>query len=342
MDALQKILNQTVKNKYIFGIALGVKKGSEEWHYACGDFKPDEQYFIASTTKLFTSSLIFKLRNAGKLQLEDSISNFLPEKILAQLHCLKGKDYSSQITIANLLAHTSGLPDYFQRKSAENKALQKELTEGKDYAWNFEQAIKWSKAMRPNFEPSKAGKAHYSDTNYQLLGKIIELQFEDSLKNIIATQICEPLNLQDTYLYSDSKDEKPKAIYYKSAKLQMPKAMSSFQADGSVVSTTKDMIRFLTAFMQGELYPKSYLAEIQQWNKIFFPLESGIGIHRFKVPWFFSPFKAIPELIGHSGLSGAFAFYVPKEDIYLTGTVNQIHSPGNSFKLMIQILSRLI
>jgi len=341
MNYLQHILDKTLKNKYLFGISLSVSVNDSNWSVAAGNLQINESYFIASTTKLFTSSLIFKLRKDGKLKFEDTLSTLLPESDLKNLHFFNGKDYSNQISVLNLLAHTSGLPDYFKNKSIENKTLEKYLTEGNDIAWDFQKVMDWSKEMTPKFQPSKPNKAHYSDTNYQILGKIIEYQFENKLNNIIQAKICSPLELGQTYLYKDPEDTVPRNIYFKSNELKIPKAMSSFGADGGIVSTSKDLMKFIKGFMSGQLFPQSYLKEIQQWNKIFFPLESGIGIHRFKAPWYFSPFNKTPELIGHSGLSGAFAFYAPEVNTYLTGTVNQIYNPGNSYKLMLKTLMEI-
>jgi len=118
-------------------------------------------------------------------------------------------------------------------------------------------------------------------------------------------------------------------------------AMTSFGPDGGIVSTANESMIFLKAFFNGKLFPKEYLDEMKDWNKIFFPLQYGIGIARFKLPRIFSPFKPVPKLIGHSGLSGAFAYYCPEKDIYLTGTVNQIHNAGLSYKLMIRILNNI-
>ncbi len=98
---------------------------------------------------------------------------------------------------------------------------------------------------------------------------------------------------------------------------------------------------FIKAFFKGELFPIEYFNEMKRWNKIFFPLEYGVGLARFKLPRVFSPFRAMPELLGHSGLSGAFAFYAPDKNVYLTGTVNQINHPDISFKLMLQFLNHL-
>lgn len=341
MNYIQNILDSSIRNKDIFGISLSVSNSKTNWSGVSGDLKSNDRYFIASTTKLFTSALIFKLRKAGKLDFNDTISKYLPENNLKNLHIFKGKDFSNQVTVSNLLAHTSGLPDYFKNKLFGNKPLKRHLTEGNDLHWDFEQVIAWNNKMTPKFEPSKPNKAYYSDTNYQLLGQIIEHQFEGALADVIQKEICKPLELNQTYLYTNALDRKPRKMYFKSNQLNIPKAMTSFGADGGMVSTSRDLMKFIKAFITGKLFPQSYIGEIQKWNKIFYPLESGIGIHRFKAPWYFSPFKRIPELIGHSGLSGAFAFYVPKMDIYLTGTVNQIHRPGDTYKLILKTIIEL-
>ena len=342
MDYLQNILDSSIRNKDLYGISLSVSDNKRNWSGVSGNFKLNDTYFIASTTKLFTSTLIFKLTQDGKLNFEDTISKYLPESHLKNLHIYKGQDYSNQITVSNLLAHTSGIPDYFKNKALGNRTLEDHLTQGNDLQWYFEQAIAWSKTMTPKFEPSKPNCAYYSDTNYQLLGRLIEHQYESKLADVIQEEICKPLDLKQTYLYTDPSDTTPCKMYFKSNQLNIPKAMTSFGADGGVVSTSQDLMKFIKGFIGGELFPSSYIAEIQQWNKIFFPLESGVGIHRFKAPWYFSPFRSIPDLIGHSGLSGAFAFYVPKEDIYLTGTVNQIYRPGSSYKLVLKTLIELM
>ena len=139
-----------------------------------------------------------------------------------------------------------------------------------------------------------------------------------------------------TYLYQDSTDKTPKTLYYKSNELNIPKAMTSFGADGGIVSTSTDMLIFIEAFFTGRLFPLTYIPELQEWNKIFFPMRSGIGIHLFKLPWLFNPTGAVPYFIGHSGLSGALAYYSPKENIFVVGTINQVAHPDISFKTMIK------
>jgi CubicO group peptidase (beta-lactamase class C family) len=153
--------------------------------------------------------------------------------------------------------------------------------------------------------------------------------------------IIGPLGLKLTYLYTDSSDARPALMYYKEIPLRIPLAMTSSGPDGGVVSTAAELMTFIQAFFKGLLFPIEYFEEMKQWNKIFYPLEYGVGLARFKLPRIFSPFKAMPELIGHSGLSGAFAFYSPEKDLFLTGTVNQISNPDQSFRLMLRLMNSL-
>lgn len=334
---LQSVLDSTVDGKKVFGTSFALKKDNFTWLGGSGNLSNDQSYFIASTTKLFTTSIILKLRFEGKLNLDDKINKYIDASILNGLHVYKGKEYSEELTIKHLLSHSSGLPDYFQDKGANTISLEDDIKNGNDQFWTFEETIERTKALKPLFAPGTSGNAHYSDANFQLLGKIIEtithISYSENCKNII----IDPLGLTKTYLYQDSDDKTPIALYYKSNTLDIPKAMTSFGADGGMVSTSKDMLVFIEAFFTGKLFPVSYINELQEWNKIFFPMRSGIGIHLFKLPWIFNPFGTVPYFIGHSGLSGALAFYSPEENIYVVGTVNQVAHPDISFKTMIKL-----
>jgi D-alanyl-D-alanine carboxypeptidase len=175
-----------------------------------------------------------------------------------------------------------------------------------------------------------------------LLGKIIETITQKSFATNCAEYITQPLLLTNTYVYVHSADRKPKTLYYKSNLLEIPKAMCSFGPDGGIVSTSSDMLVFIEAFFSGKLFPIEYIQEIQQWNRIFFPMRSGIGIHLFKLPWFMNPGGAIPYFIGHSGLSGSLAFYSPEKNLFITGTVNQVAHPDLSFKTLVKLTQRVL
>lgn len=336
---LQRILDNTVDNKKIFGASFALKKDDLIWHGASGNIGIDQPFFIASTTKLFTTAIILKLRALGKLNLNDKIHKYISMSNLAGLHTYKGTDYSNDITVKHLLSHTSGLPDYFQDKGTNKKSLEHELMSGLDQFWTFSDVIEKSKSLQSLFVPGAKAKAHYSDTNFQLLGRIIEVITGRSYSVNCHTQIIKPLSLTKTYLYEDPTDKTPATIFYKKNGLSIPKAMASFGPDGGIVSTSRDMLTFIEAFFTGQLFPESDIQDLQEWNKIFFPLQSGVGIHLFKLPWIFNPTGSVPYFLGHSGLSGALAYYSPKDSIYIAGTVNQLANPDISFKTMIQLCS---
>lgn len=339
---LENTFQRALRNKNIHGAVMHISQGDQNWQFAGGDMQSNTNYFIASTSKLFVTAIMLQLQQVGKLRLDDRAAAYLPASVVDGLHQFKGKDYSKTITLKQLMAQTSGLPDYFEDKLPDGSSLLGNIKKGIDVGWSSMETVAISKQMPPHFKPGAKGKAHYSDTNYQLLGQIIESIQAQAIETVFNQQIIEPLGLKNTWLYTDPNDKRPIDIYYKNNKMHVPKTMASFKADGGIVSTAADSMLFIKAFFEGKLFPKELLPDLYQWNKIMFPLEYGVGVMRFKLPQFFSPFKKTAELIGHSGLSGAFAFYAPEKHCYMTGSVNQLYNPGTSFRLMLRCLDEVV
>jgi D-alanyl-D-alanine carboxypeptidase len=335
---IQKFTNDAVDNKLIVGATIAVSKGDSTWHAAAGNIKSDSHYFIASVTKIYVTAIVLKLEQEGKLSLNDPIKNYLDATIMKDLLIFGGIDYSAQITIKHLLSQTSGIPDYFEDKGESNKSLLEELTAGKDQTWTAEQSIAMSKKMKPRFSPGDKDYAHYSDTNFQLLDLILEKITGKKIDVLMRELLFQPLGLKETWLYADPSDRRPVDLNYKKEPLLIPNAMTCFNGDGGIVSTATESMTFLKAFMGGYFFPEAKRKEMAVWKKVMFPLEYGIGIMRFKLPKSMTGGKDYPELIGHSGLSGAFSYYCPEKDLYMTGTVNQIHKPGLSYRLMIKVM----
>ena len=341
-EGLQATLDKAVDDFKIFGTSFCIQYKEQYWLGASGNFSPHSQYFIASTTKLFITAIILHLEANGKITLEDKITRYLNSEITDNLHYYKGHDYSNELTITHLLAHTSGLPDYFAQEDESQVSLRYEMLHGKDEGWTFHQAIESSKNLTPLFKPGCKNKAHYSDTNFQLLGKIIEVVTQKSLHENLEQIIVKPLGLEKTYLYRKTCDNRPEGLYFENKELHIPRSMVSFWADGAIVSTSHETMIFLKAFANGKFFPQSTLSKLYQWNKIFFPMESGIGIHRFKMPWFLDPLRRTPVLFGHAGLSGALAYFNPDLDLYITGTINQMAYPQESFALAAKLIRKTL
>ena len=294
---------------------------------------PNTPYFIASITKTFTAAIVMQLDHEKRIDLAAPISAYLPESLTRGIHVLRGTDYSERIKVAELVNQTSGLADYEGDKPRGGKSVIDELKAGHDRAISTPEAIEITRSLSPHFAPGTLGKAYYSNTNYRLLGALIETVTGQPMAANFAERICAPLGLQRTYLFdwtAPRLDEVPATIYLKDAPAHVPKYLASNVSDGGLVSTASECVIFLRAFFEGRLFDKACLEQMLTWNKIFFPLRYGYGLMNFRLPWFFGQ----PQFIGHSGSTGSFAFVCPARSIYLAGTINQIAAPAKPFFVM--------
>jgi CubicO group peptidase (beta-lactamase class C family) len=145
--------------------------------------------------------------------------------------------------------------------------------------------------------------------------------------------------LADTYLYecNHPRSVEPLPLYFKDVRLSLPLALTSERGAGGVVSTLADSLRFLRAYFDGRLFDQAHFERMMQWNALFFPMQYGYGLMRFKLPRWMTLFRETPSLIGHSGSSGSFAFYAPQENLYIVGTFNQFEKPSRPFNFMLKV-----
>jgi CubicO group peptidase (beta-lactamase class C family) len=302
----------------------------------------DTPYYLASITKMYTAAVIMKLAESGDLDLEASISRYLPGDLIEGIHVVDGVDHSGRITVTQLLTQTSGLADYFEGKPKRGASLVDELVDGKDRALGLADIVELVRKLPPDFAPRdrESGKAKYSDTNYALLGGIIEAVTGRSVSDNFRDHIFVPLRLTQTYVFDHTRDNpQPAAMFHKDRPVEIPLAMSSFAPDGGVVSTVQDSLSFLHAFFEGELLGPGHLAFMaRSWNRIFFPLRYGAGIMRFRLSRWMAPFGARADLLGHSGSTGSFAFLDAPRSVYLAGTVNQMENPGLPYRIMTKMV----
>lgn len=342
--AWQNRLNEFSRQNKLKGTILSVfreKMDPVSWTGATGNLSRDQPYFITSVAKLHLLALVLKLKVRGLVNLDDPITKFLNEDIYLGLSIVKGQDFTHKITVRHLLSHLSGLPDYFQFSFSGEKSLREELFTGKDQSWKPKDLLKAIKELGPNFQPGKGKSVAYSDTNFQLLGKIAEKITRQGLEEAMANFQFKPLGMNETYVYNDVHDRTPATFYHHEKELEIPLAMSSFGPVGGMVSTARDSMIFLKAFFHGQLFPLTELDTVQQWKPMNKYLSYGLGISRSEKPWYAMPSKAYPEIIGHTGMSGAFALFVPEKKVFFTGTVNQSKDPYLPYKLVRKIIGTL-
>jgi CubicO group peptidase (beta-lactamase class C family) len=334
-EFLNRELQTIINKKNVFSAVLRVESGDNNfsWTGATGDMQADSPYFIASVTKLYITVVVMHIIDEQRLSLDDSIAKYLPEEELRGLHVIKGVEYSHQITIRHLISNSSGLPDYFFHKQPDGQTAASKILEGIDQSWPVEQTISTVKQLKPNFPPGKKGKAAYSDTNYQILGKIIETVTGKTMSEVFKAYIFDALDLRHTYTYQDVNDNAPVPFYYQAKKLWLPNYVASISAEGGIVSTAEEVMIFLKAFFQGSFFPAERIEQMKRWNVILPPpglFLFGVGLEKIWTPWFISPFKPIKEILGFWGQAGSFAWYNPDTDLYFCGTTNQIDGSGHA------------
>lgn len=354
MKKLQAVVDAQMGKGYVHSIVAAVQSFDRSIDFigAAGIADPvtgaamtsESPYFIASVTKMYTAAIVMRLCQDRRLDLDDPITTYLPDSMTAGIHVYKGTDYSAQIRVSHLIQQSSGLPDHEADKPRGGQSVLDELKAGQDRYIETAEAVKIARSLTPKFAPGGEGKAYYSNTNYRLLGAIIESVTGQSMATNFRELIFEPLGLRHTYLFDPAvprADAEPATLYLKATPANVPKYLASNTSDGGLVSTAAECVIFLRAFFEGQLFDKSYLDAMMNWKRMFFPLRYGYGLMYFHLPRYFW-FTPLPEFIGHSGSTGSFAFVSPSRSVYLAGTVNQIAAPSKPFFLMISLVRAIV
>jgi D-alanyl-D-alanine carboxypeptidase len=203
------------------------------------------KYRIGSTTKMFTAVMIFQLIEEGKLSLDKKLNTYFPNLPNA-----------NKITISTMLYHRSGLHDYTHDTN---------FPEWMDKPKTHDELLKIIKEKGSDFEPDSA--ADYSNSNYLLLGYIIEKICKESYADALNKRIISKLNLKDTYYGNPISLKNNEASSYKYAENNWKKEKETYLSihggAGSIVSTPTDMIKFIDALFSNKLINKLSLSKME-------------------------------------------------------------------------------
>lgn len=355
------------ENQMVRSACLGIETldGDFDWVGVYGTtgpngdpLQPDTPIWIASVTKLYIASVIMKLFEEDRIDIEASMSAYLPDELIRGIHhTADGTDHTEKITIRHLLNHSSGLPDYLEESPEGEESLLDQILDGNDKEFSIEEAMGLLRNHIPaHFPPQPLDrdkkKVRYSDTNYQLLIEIIKTIKEQSLHDAFTEIIYDPLGLKSTFhpgTRSENITEEAAVVWSGDQPLNIPKAMRSF---GDLISTVGDMNKFMRGLIQGKVFdnPESWQLLLSDFNSFPFsldpapksptwPIEYGLGVMRFNMPRIFTPFTPIPAVVGHTGVSGSWLFYCQELGLILSGTVNQVNAAGLPFRFIPRLLA---
>jgi len=339
--------NRSIKNCVL---ALSKGDGAFEWSGAAGiahegdnrAMTGDTPIFVASVTKLYTATIVMLLAEQGALALDDPMAKYLPKDLIRGIHVLDGKDYSGEVTIRELLSHRSGIADYYDQKASDGKSLFDLLRENPERLWTVDDAISRARdKLKPNFAPGT--RTSYSDTNFLLLGKVIETVTGSPLDVAFETRIFGPLGLKHTWLIGYPRAplgsfDDPADVFDGEGDITHARFSPSYWADGGIVSNVKDMIVYLRALNEGRIVDAQTLEQMRDWHPWRFPMQYGLGTMLFRLPDLAATATGLPELWGHSGSTGSFLYYSRSDDLYVAGTVDQTEANAKPFSLIRGVL----
>lgn len=301
-------------------------------------------FYTASITKMLTATAIGILKDKHLLNFEDKIADYLPETLLNGLHVLDNKEYSNNITIAQLLQHTSGLPDYFTDATNDGSPnIINQLLIDTDKSWSAEELIQFSKEkMKPHFIPGES--YYYTDTEYVLLGLIIEKVSRVSLAEFFKQHIFQPLEMNNSYINLKSSpinSTPPIAEFYvDTTELSSIKSLSADWGGGGLVATAEDLIRFFEAYNNHKILEKNTLLTMRNWVFETKGMEYGYGIRKVSFNKIYDNNTDL-HIIGHNGSTASFLWYCPELDTYVAGTLNQLEASKSSLNLVYKVLESI-
>ena len=230
---------------------------------------PQTTFRIGSITKQFTASAILKLQEEGKLSVNDKLSKYIPDF-----------PRGDEVTLRQLLTHTSGIRDYFYEQRDLDSQLTNAITtetiinEMKKYPYDFDPGTKW----------------HYSNSGYLLLGYIVEKVSGQSYGDFLRENFFQPLGMTNTGVYRAHLGLPHEALGY----ILRPSALT-WIIWGSGVGLGKNHFKpalnwdMSWAFGCGALY--STVEDLYRWNEGVF---NGRVLDAASLKAAFTPVKMMP------------------------------------------------
>lgn len=241
----------------VTGVALFVKDGDNSVVVTSGvsdldtgtQLNEDDRFRIASLTKPYVATIVFQLVEEGRLTLDDTIEQWLPGMV----------PNGDQITVRELLDHTSGIADYFG-----DTVLAPYFDGDFAYAWTPQQLIEIANESGAVSTPGT--EYHYSNTDYAIIGLIVETVTGRSLTEEMQSRIFDPLDLAHTTFATDATPDPTLARGYllsDDPAWDVTDVFPFYWAAGNIVSDISDTATFFDALLSGKLLDETSLADMK-------------------------------------------------------------------------------
>jgi CubicO group peptidase (beta-lactamase class C family) len=259
-------------------------------------------YEIGSITKQFTAAAILQLQEAGKLDINATLATYLPDA-----------PHAREVTLKQLLSHTSGMPEYLDGPDVEQWAVK---------PTTFDQIMARIKDKPLDFPPGS--RWSYSNSGYALLGRVIEVTSKESYDHYVKTHLLATAGMTHTYNVADEARLPGMAKGYRHTDGKLEPAPTIHAtvgwAAGNLVSTVDELERWNVALRSGRIVrPADY---VLMTTPVPGSTDYGLGL-------FIDTLDDQPR-IGHTG--GSFGFttsnqYFPKQGLQVIAFTNVGDNP---------------
>ena len=288
-EELLSILEAARHAHHIPGIAAAIiTEDNQTWEGSVGYADLDQQtqvvpetlFSVGSITKTFIAALTMKCIEYGLLTLDDTVDMWLPDLPNPARYTVH-----PSITIRQLLNHTSGIFNYTDRLLPWLV-----LAINAEHHWTHDEVLRL--IGRPYFNPGEGW--HYSNSNYYLLGMILEKASEQQITTLLHDELLDPLGLTATFL--DAAEEVPfsiaKGYQYRGGKAVLDPlsvhrtgTYSYAWTAGALVSRPTDIARFLHGLFSNRVVSPSSLTAMRDTVQTGADtIEYGLGIMKIASP----------------------------------------------------------
>jgi len=312
--AIDAYLEEKMHRLNIPGVSLAIVEGDRIVHmrgfgraHPGGEAPtPQTPFFIGSLTKSFTALAVMQLVEAGKVELDAPVQHYLPWFRVADPQA------SARMTVRHLLNQTSSLPYFTQMELAD-------FDDRPDATERQVRSLSTLRLTRP-----VGTKFHYSNTNYNVLGLIVEVASGESYSDYIQKYIFDPLEMRHSYTSKAAAQQDNLAMGYRywfghplpAPNLSIP---AGSLPSGWLISSAEDMAHYLIAQLNGGRYDgaqilsEAGIAELHhgaaEWR------EMGILVGYYGMGWV-SQEVGKSRIVSHSGTVpdfGAVMALVPEQ-----------------------------
>ncbi len=268
----------------------------------------DTPFYLASLAKQFTAAAVLRLAEAGKLNLDDPVTKFLP---------MMPKAYR-QVRIHHLLTHTAGVPDYFALGIARPGLTNMEVY----------QALVIHKTL--DFTPGN--KFRYSNSGYVLLALVIQVASGQTIADYFQQEIFIPCNMPHAFVYSAATKGKLRVKGY-TAKGKPDDYALFTVGDGGIYATARDLFNWQQALNSGAFISQASL------EKMYAPVALANGrVKKYGFGWELGN-NLQGKLVYHTGGLAGFRNYIERQ---LARGNAVIILTNNSFPDVLQLRNTLV